>query len=42
MPRKGNVTHEKGYVGLAITKNEIKPAEGVRESKIVNLADDIA
>ena len=29
-------------VGPAITRYEIKPAEGVRVSKIANLADDIA
>ena len=29
-------------VGPAITRYELKPAEGVRVSKIVNLADDIA
>ena len=29
-------------VGPAITRYELKPAEGVRVSKIANLADDIA
>ena len=29
-------------VGAAITRHELKPAEGVRVSKIANLADDIA
>ena len=29
-------------VGPAITRYELKPAEGVRDSKIANLADDIA
>ena len=28
--------------GPAITRYELKPAEGVRVSKIANLADDIA
>ncbi len=33
---------EKVSVGPAITRYELKPAEGVRVSKIANLADDIA
>ena len=33
---------ENGSVGPAITRYELKPAEGVRVSKIANLADDIA
>ena len=39
---KGSQKVENVSVGPAITRYELKPAEGVRVSKIANLADDIA